>query len=82
MHRDGQPDSPDVHGRRDPTALLLAWSHGDQAAFDELIPLIHDELHRIARRHMRGASNFSSRDREVGMASEAPTALTMPKLCP
>jgi hypothetical protein len=38
---------------RDPTALLLAWSRGDQAAFDELVPLIHDELHRIARRHMR-----------------------------
>jgi hypothetical protein len=38
---------------RAPTALLLAWSRGDQAAFDELIPLIHDELHRIARRHMR-----------------------------
>jgi DNA-directed RNA polymerase specialized sigma24 family protein len=33
--------------------LLLAWSRGDQAAFDELVPLIHDELHRIARRHMR-----------------------------
>jgi RNA polymerase sigma factor (TIGR02999 family) len=38
---------------RDPTALLLAWSRGDQTAFDELVPLIHDELHRIARRHMR-----------------------------
>jgi RNA polymerase sigma factor (TIGR02999 family) len=46
-------DSTDVHGPRDPTALLLAWSRGDQAAFDELVPLIHDELHRIARRHMR-----------------------------
>jgi hypothetical protein len=23
-----------------------------QAAFDELVPLIHDELHRIARPHM------------------------------
>jgi RNA polymerase sigma factor (TIGR02999 family) len=38
---------------RDPTALLLAWSRGDDAAFDELVPLIHGELHRIARRHMR-----------------------------
>src|SRR5262245_65710105 len=45
--------STDVHRPRDPTALLLAWSRGDQAAFDELVPLIHDELHRIARRHMR-----------------------------
>ena len=46
-------NSPEVHGPRDPTALLLAWSRGDQAAFDDLVPLIHDELHRIARRHMR-----------------------------
>jgi RNA polymerase sigma factor (TIGR02999 family) len=54
MHRDGHKvDSTDVHGPRDPTALLLAWIRGDQAAFDELLPLIHDELHRIARRHMR-----------------------------
>lgn len=54
MHRDGHTvDSTDVRGPRDPTALLLAWGRGDQAAFDELVPLIHDELHRIARRHMR-----------------------------
>lgn len=46
-------DSTNVHGRRNPTALLLAWSSGEEAAFDELIPLIHDELHRIARGHMR-----------------------------
>ena len=37
-------NSAEVHGPRDPTALLLAWSRGDQAAFDELIPLIHDVL--------------------------------------
>ena len=30
----------------------MAWGHGDQAAFDELLPLVHDELRRIARRHM------------------------------
>jgi RNA polymerase sigma factor (TIGR02999 family) len=38
--------------QRDPTALLLAWGQGDQAAFEALLPLVHDELHRIARRHM------------------------------
>lgn len=37
-----------------PTALLLAWGRGDQAAFDQLVPLVHDELRRIARRHMGG----------------------------
>ena len=51
MHGDGH--TVDVQGPRDPTDLLHAWSRGDQAAFDELVPLIHDELHRIARRHMR-----------------------------
>src|SRR6478609_5278638 len=37
---------------QEPTALLVAWGHGDQAAFDALMPLVHDELHQIARRHM------------------------------
>jgi RNA polymerase sigma factor (TIGR02999 family) len=36
------------------TELLLAWGQGDQAAFDELVPLVHDELRRIARRCMAG----------------------------
>jgi RNA polymerase sigma-70 factor (ECF subfamily) len=35
-----------------PTTLLLAWGRGDQAALDHLLPLIHDELRRLARRHM------------------------------
>jgi RNA polymerase sigma factor (TIGR02999 family) len=34
------------------TQLLLAWSHGEQAALDQLIPLVHDELHRMAKRYM------------------------------
>jgi len=36
------------------TALLLAWGKGDEAALDQLVPLVHDELHRIARRCMAG----------------------------
>ena len=36
------------------TGLLLAWGQGDQAAFDQLVPLVHAELHRIARRCMAG----------------------------
>jgi len=35
------------------TALLLAWSAGDQTALDQLIPVVHEELKRIARRYMR-----------------------------
>lgn len=32
------------------TQLLLAWNDGDQTALDRLIPMVHVELHRIARR--------------------------------
>jgi RNA polymerase sigma factor (TIGR02999 family) len=34
------------------TELLLAWGEGDQAALDQLIPLVHAELHRLAKRYM------------------------------
>ena len=37
-----------------PTTLLLAWGRGDETALDQLIPLVHDELRRLARRHMAG----------------------------
>jgi RNA polymerase sigma factor (TIGR02999 family) len=32
--------------------LLRAWSAGDRCALDRLAPLLHQELKRIARRHM------------------------------
>jgi RNA polymerase sigma factor (TIGR02999 family) len=35
------------------TQLLLAWNEGDQTALERLIPLVHAELRRIARRYMR-----------------------------
>jgi RNA polymerase sigma factor (TIGR02999 family) len=38
----------------DLTELLLAWGRGDRAALDELVPLVHHELYRIARRCMAG----------------------------
>lgn len=34
--------------------MLVAWGKGDEAALDRLIPLVHHELHRIARGCMRG----------------------------
>jgi RNA polymerase sigma factor (TIGR02999 family) len=34
------------------TELLLAWGNGDQAALEQLIPLVHAELRRIASRYM------------------------------
>jgi len=41
-------------GRSDATDLLLAWSQGDESAFDKLVPLVYQELHALARRYMRG----------------------------
>lgn len=32
----------------------MAWGRGDKSAFDRLIPLVHAELHRLARRYMAG----------------------------
>jgi RNA polymerase sigma factor (TIGR02999 family) len=34
------------------TQLLAEWSGGNQAALDELYPLVYEELHRLARRYM------------------------------
>jgi RNA polymerase sigma factor (TIGR02999 family) len=39
--------------RSDATGLLVAWSNGDQSAFDKLVPLVYQELHALARRSMR-----------------------------
>jgi RNA polymerase sigma factor (TIGR02999 family) len=36
------------------TTLLLAWGNGDEAAFQQLVPLVHRELSRLARRAMAG----------------------------
>src|SRR5438128_7014890 len=37
---------------REVTQLLLAWSEGEQAALDQLAPLVYAELHRLAKRYM------------------------------
>jgi len=38
------------------TKLLEKWSGGDEAALEQLMPLVHDELHRLAHHHMRKES--------------------------
>ncbi len=37
---------------QDVTQLLRAWSNGEQEALDRLIPLVYNELHRLAHRYM------------------------------
>jgi RNA polymerase sigma factor (TIGR02999 family) len=47
---------PKTSARRsscDVTALLVAMRGGDASALDRLMPLVHDELRRLARRQMR-----------------------------
>jgi RNA polymerase sigma factor (TIGR02999 family) len=40
-------------GSENITQILLKWSEGDDAALEELIPLVHDELRRLAGRLLR-----------------------------
>jgi RNA polymerase sigma factor (TIGR02999 family) len=49
MSRD--PAGPD---RGEVTALLRAWSDGDADAFERVLPLVYEELHRIAARYLIG----------------------------
>ncbi len=35
------------------TQLLLRWSDGDRSALDKLLPLVYDELRRLARSYLR-----------------------------
>ena len=46
-------DSPPPH---DVTQLLIAWSNGDHAAREQLMSVVYEELHRLARRYMRNES--------------------------
>jgi RNA polymerase sigma factor (TIGR02999 family) len=46
-------DREPAPSRKDVTVLLQAWSKGDQAAAEKLMPLIYAELYRLARRSMR-----------------------------
>jgi RNA polymerase sigma-70 factor, ECF subfamily len=43
-----EPDSHTV------TLLLQSWSQGDESALERLMPIVYDELRRLARRYMAG----------------------------
>src|SRR4029453_14017319 len=38
----------------DVTRLLASWKDGDEAALQQLLPVVHEELRRLARRQMAG----------------------------
>ena len=50
------------------TQLLARWSNGEEKALDELLPLVYDELHRLAVTYLR---------RERREHTLQPTALVM-----
>jgi RNA polymerase sigma factor (TIGR02999 family) len=56
------------HSRQQVTELLVRWSEGDAEALERLMPLVFDELRRLAQSHLR---------REPGSHSHTlqPTAL-------
>jgi RNA polymerase sigma factor (TIGR02999 family) len=43
-----------MSGPGDITRLLADWNSGDQGAFDRLVPILYDELRRLASHYMRG----------------------------
>jgi RNA polymerase sigma-70 factor, ECF subfamily len=45
---------PITEPRASPTALLLAWNRGDPDALDALLPLVYEELRRLAAHYMKG----------------------------
>ena len=64
MEKPSPPGAPSTD--TNVSALLRAWSDGDQQALQSLTPIVHDELHRLARHYMR---------RERSGHSLQPTAL-------
>jgi len=42
------------------TQMLLRWSEGDKSAFDQLLPLVYDELRRLAKGYLRRHSTQNS----------------------
>jgi len=47
-------DVLDPRSAGDITRLLRGWSGGDELAFEQLVPLVYDELHRLALRYLAG----------------------------
>jgi len=47
MRNDGAVSHPQV------SELLVRWRGGDPAALEQLVPLVYDELRRLARSHLR-----------------------------
>ncbi len=58
------PSTPEV------THLLLAWSNGDRAALDQLMPIVYAELRRLASRYL-GAERSGHTLQPTALVNEA-----------
>jgi RNA polymerase sigma factor (TIGR02999 family) len=47
------PTDPKAASDGDVSALLRAWSNGDESALQALTPIVYEELYRLARHYMR-----------------------------
>ena len=52
------------------TQILVAWSNGDEAALEKLIPLVYHELHRLAHRYL-GRERFGHTLQTTALVHEA-----------
>jgi RNA polymerase sigma factor (TIGR02999 family) len=52
------------------TQLLRAYDNGDRSAFDRLVPIVYEELRRLARRHIRRGRRGQTLD-TTGLVHEA-----------
>jgi RNA polymerase sigma factor (TIGR02999 family) len=59
-----------MHSPKEITRFLIAWGDGDQAAFEQLTPLIYDELHRLAHHYM-GREQSSHTLQTTALVNEA-----------
>jgi RNA polymerase sigma factor (TIGR02999 family) len=50
----GQPNESESVSTHQITQLLMAWRAGDEEALNRLMPLVYNELHRLARRYIAG----------------------------
>ena len=57
------------------TALLAAWRGGDAGALDKLIPIVYDDLRRVAGRYMR-SEEFGHTLQTTALVHEAYLRLT------
>jgi RNA polymerase sigma factor (TIGR02999 family) len=46
--------APEADGSTGVSELLAAWAARDPLAFDRLVPIVYDELRRLAHHYMRG----------------------------